>query len=55
VVGFSDLKIHRFFLEQFDGEAKPLNGLIQILPLDSLWTILNVGDESGGSQGVMRL
>jgi hypothetical protein len=30
-----------------------LNGLIQILPVDSLWTIVNVGDESGGSQGVL--
>jgi hypothetical protein len=51
-VGFADLKIHRFILEQLDGEAKALNGLIQILAIDRLRAIVNVGNDSGSGQSV---
>jgi hypothetical protein len=52
VVGFAYLKINRFILEQFDGQAQPLNGLIQILAIDRLRAIVNVGNDSGSGQSV---
>jgi hypothetical protein len=53
VVGFAYLKINRFILEQFDGQAQPLNGVIQILAIDRLRAIVNVGDDPRGGQGVL--
>ena len=50
IIRLADFEIDGFILKQFNGEAKPLNGLIQILAIDRLRAVVNVSDELGGGK-----
>ena len=53
IIRLADFEIDGFILKQFNGEAKPLNGLIQILAIDVFRTIVKIIDEFGGGKRVV--